>query len=358
MKKRKEKVRELNKKQSNASYQNERQRRKELYQKKERYTIRSLLGNTWAFFYILLGARERGKSYSVMKYCLTQWKLYGKPFTWMKLNEASMKKMLSNNASMFVDADLVRHFNLKLTTKGNEVYDNGKKMATLLALSTAHNDKGVALFDNENDLGYNIVLDEFQLEKNQRRTFDITYNLVVQLENLVRSRKEKVRIFFIGNTTEEASDILSMFNFIPQDFGVFKLKKKKCIIDYMPNSEAYNERRKGSVGDILAGSTSNFTNKIETDTSLIRKKRLMRPQYIIKFSKDKADWFTCWEGNVLAKRNGEKKNAIPMRRYLDEQFNSELVLQMFAIYDARAFKFKNLITQKQFAYQLSLIKKQ
>ena len=126
----------------------------------------------------------------------------------------------------------------------------------------------------------------------------------------------------------------------------------------MPNSEAYNERRKGSVGDILAGSTSNFTNKIETDTSLIRKKRLMRPQYIIKFSKDKADWFTCWEGNVLAKRNGEKKNAIPMRRYLDEQFNSELVLQMFAIYDARAFKFKNLITQKQFAYQLSLIKKQ
>ena len=347
----------LNKKTSHSAYNEERKRKQELYQKKERYTIRSLLGNTWAFFFILLGARERGKSYSVMQYCLTQWKLYGKQFTWMKLNEASMKKMLQNNASMFVDADLVRKFDLKLTTKGNTVFDKGKPMATMLALSTAHNDKGVALFDNDNELGFNIVLDEFQLEKNQRRTFDITYNLVVELENLVRSRKEKIRIFFIGNTTEEASDILSMFNFIPQEFGVYKLKKKKCIIDYMPNSEAYIERRRGSVGDILAGHTSNFTNKIETDTSHIRKKRLNRPLFIIKFSKDKADWFTLWDGGVIAKYNGEKKNGIAMTRYLDEIYNPDVVLDIFARFDARAFYYKHLIVQKQFAYHLSLIKK-
>lgn len=224
-----------------------------------------------------------------MKYCLTQWKKYKKPFTWMKLNEASTKKMLAANAAQFVDPDLYRLFDLDLTVKGNIVYDHGEKMATMLALSTAHNDKGVALFDNENNMGFNIVLDEFQLEKSQRRTFDVSYNLVVQLENLVRSRKEKIRIFFIGNTTEEASDILSMFNFIPQEFGVYKLKSKRCVIDYMPNSEAYNARRKGSVGDILAGNTSNFTNNIETDTTLVNKERLKKPMYIIKFSKDKSD---------------------------------------------------------------------
>ena len=335
-----------------------RAKRKELYQNKEWYTIRSLLGNQWAFFYILCGARERGKSYSVMKYCLTQRKEKGKKFTWMKLNEASMKKMLQNNAAKFVDADLVRNFGLKLTVKGNTVFDDGKPMAELLSLSTAANDKGVAYFDNENYDGFNIVLDEFQLERNQRRTFDITYNLVVQLENLVRSRKEKVRIFFIGNTTEEASDILSMFNFIPQKFGVFKLKKKKCVIDYMPNSEAYTARRKGSVGDILAGDTSNFTNKIETDTTLIWKKRLHKPTHLIKFSKAQSDWFTVWDGNIIAKWNKEKQNAIPMRRYLDEVFNNDLVNGIIEMYDARAFRFKNLITQKQFSYQLSLIKRQ
>lgn len=332
--------------------------RRRLYQMKEWYTIRSLLGNTWAFFYILLGARERGKSYSVMKYCLTQWKLYKKPFTWMKLNEASTKKMLQNNAAMFVDPDLVRHFDLELTVKGNTVFDHGEKMATMLALSTAHNDKGVALFDNENDMGFNIVLDEFQLEKSQRRTFDISYNLVVQLENLVRSRKEKIRIFFIGNTTEEASDILSMFNFIPQSFGIYKLKSKRAVIDYMPNSAAYNARRKGTVGDILAGSTSNFTNSIETDTTHVYKGRLKSPQYVIKFTKDPADWFTVWDGSVIAKYNKEKKPAIAMRRYLDTLFNQDLQTQVFGQYDARAFKFKNLLTQKQFGYQLSLIKRQ
>lgn len=339
-------------------YNKEKVRRQKLYQQKEWYTVRSLLGNTWAFFYILLGARERGKSYSVMKYCLTQWKLYKKPFTWMKLSEASTKKMLSANAAQFVDPDLYRNFDLELTTKGNIVYDHGEKMCTMLALSTAHNDKGVALFDNENELGFNIVLDEFQLEKNQRRTFDVSYNLVVQLENLVRSRKEKIRIFFIGNTTEEASDILSMFNFIPQDFGVYKLKSKKCIIDYMPNSAAYNERRRGSVGDILAGNTSNFTNSIETDTSHVYKGRLKSPQYIIKFTKDKADWFTVWEGNVIAKYNKEIKPGLAMKRYIDENFNPELRDTVFAQYDARAFKFANLLTQKQFGYQLSLIKRQ
>ena len=337
--------------------------RKKLYQMKEWWTVRSLLGNTWAYFYILLGARERGKSYSVMCYCLIQWVLYKKTFTWMKLNEASQSKMLKNNASKFIDADLVRSFGLHLKTRGTEVYNidkNGKeeKLADVLCLSTAYNDKGVAMFDNMNQLGFNIVLDEFQLERGQRRTFDVSYNLVLQLENLVRSSKEKIRIFFIGNTTEEASDILSMFNFIPQEFGVYKLKSKKCVIDYMPNSEAYIQRRKGTVGDILAGSTSNFTNKIETDTSDIYKGRLNKPLYIIKFSKDQSDWFCVWDNNCIAKYNKENKQGIAMRRYIEEIFDPQVVMNVFEQYDSRAFMYKNLITKKQFSYQLSMIKRQ
>lgn len=335
-----------------------REERKRLYQMREWYTIRSLLGNDWAFFFILLGARERGKSYSVMEYCLNRFKRHKEPFTWMKLSEASTKKMLSNNAAQFVDPDLVRKYKLNLTTKGTSVYDEDQKMATVLALSTAYNDKGVALFDKDFDGTYNIVLDEFQLEKGQRRTFDVTYNLVVQLENLVRSRKEKIRIFFIGNSTEEASDILSMFNFIPQEFGVYKLRSKKAVIDYMPNSEAYKKRRKGTVGDILAGNTSNFTNNIETDVSRITKQRLISPSYVIKFSKDTSDWFTVWDNRIIAKYNGEKKRGIAMRRYLDEMFNTKEVNTIFEIQDARAFLFHNLITQKQFVYNLSLVKRQ
>ena len=293
-----------------------------------------------------------------MDYCLRQWKKKKNPFYWIRLTEASTKKMLSNNAAQMVDPDLYRKYGLELKVKGNQVFDHGELMATVLALSTAYNDKGVALFDNEFTGNFNIVIDEIALEVGQRRTFDANYNLTVQLENLVRSRKDKIRIFMICNNTAEISDALAAFDFIPQEFGIYKLRSKRCVIDYMPNSEAYEKRRKGTVGDILAGNTANFTNKIETDISLIDKRRLAKPSYIIKFSKDKADWFTVWDGNVIAKYNKEIKPAIAMRRYIDDIFNPELRDQIFAQQDARAFKFHNLITQKQFQYQLSLIKKQ
>ena len=109
-----------------------REARKLAYQNREWYTIRSIMGNQWAFFYILLGARERGKSYSVMEYCLRNWKTHKTPFTWIRLNEASMKKMLSNNAAQMVDPDLYRRFDLDLKVKGNQVFDHGELMATVL----------------------------------------------------------------------------------------------------------------------------------------------------------------------------------------------------------------------------------
>ena len=60
-------------------------RRQLLYQNKEWYTIRAILGNWWANWYILAGARERGKTFSVQDFVLHQYfnpksKLYKKPF--------------------------------------------------------------------------------------------------------------------------------------------------------------------------------------------------------------------------------------------------------------------------------------
>ena len=64
------------------------------YKQKEWYSISACLGVTWAWFYCLLGGREAGKSYSVTEFFVRQWKKYKIPFVWLRLNEASMKKML------------------------------------------------------------------------------------------------------------------------------------------------------------------------------------------------------------------------------------------------------------------------
>lgn len=351
----------------------------EMKKNSEWYGLQSILGNTWALFFILLGARESGKSYSVMEYFVNQWKKKKIPFTWIRLNENSMKKMLANRAEKLVDADLRRKYDLDLYVRSNNVYDHGKKMCTVLALSTFANDKGTALFDKDyiykdliingvkqydekgkvkrvwTGMEYHICLDEFQLEKTQKSQGDIAYQFVQQMENLVRSVKDHIKIFLIGNTLQEASDILTMFEFIPMEFGRYKLKKKRAVIDYLEPTEAYKERRKGSVADILMGNVSNFTNTIENDDTLIYNGKLIRPTSIFVFTKDLK--FTMWDSKVIAPYNGEQcKTKISMRPYLDLIFNQKLRDEIIESFDNRRFVYKNMLTFKKFQKEIMLIK--
>lgn len=333
------------------------------YKTREFYNLRSILGNDWAFFYILIGAREAGKSYAAMDYCLKQWVKNGTSFTWIRLTTISTQKMLANKANKFVDPDLVRKYGLELKTKGMDVYDltrdpdMKKPMAKVLALSEMAKEKGVALFDKDYDGYYNIVCDEFQREPGERKMFDITYNLVGTLENLVRSRKNKIRIFMICNLLEEANDVLCAFNFIPEEFGRYYLKKKRAVIDYIPPSDAYIKRRMGTVADLLTPNASNFTNIQCVDRTLLYKGSLRRPNGIIKFSKDKNDWFTIWNDRVISKYNKEVGlPVIAMRPYLDELFEAGLRDSVILRYDARCLYFRDLITQKMFQKQLELLK--
>lgn len=342
----------------------------------EWYSIRHMLSYAnWALFYILLGGREAGKSYSVTDFFCRQYKNKGVPFVWMRLTEKAASKLLQNNAEKLIDPDLRRKYQLDLVTSGNNVYEvtkrsrpdkNGKTkilekklMARVFALSTFYNDKG-SIFDKDflNDLTmrYNIAIDEFQREKNEKNTFDILYALTNQLENLVRSTKDRTKIFFLGNTLEEASELLCAFNFIPEEFGIYKLKKKRCVIEYIEPSESYLKRRKGTIADILMPTASTFTNKIDTDTTVIDRSVLTKPVRVIKFSKEKQDWFTVWNSNIIAKYNGEQKPAIAMRPYIDELFMTELRNTIMEQFDTRCFKFRNLITFKQFQKQLELLR--
>lgn len=330
---------------------------------REWYSIRSLLGYEWAMFFILLGGREAGKSYAVTKFFVHQWKKYHIPFYWLRLTEAATRKLLSNNAEKLVDPDIARHYGLELKVKGNDVYDHGEKMATVLALSTFYSDKGQGMFDkdflNDPNMKYHIALDEFEKEKNEKSQGDICYQFVNQMENLVRSTKERIRIFLIGNTLEEASDIMTMFNFIPEKFGRFKIHRKRAIVDYIEPSEKYLSRRKGTIADLLTPEASTFTNKLDIDTTLIDKRRLVKPSRVIKFGKNKDTWFTVWDGKVVCGYNGEVANKVPviaMVAYLDHPFSTEARDDVLALYHNRGFLFRNLITQKKFTKQLALLK--
>ena len=124
----------------------------------------------------------------------------------------------------------------------------------------------------------------------------------------------------------------------------------------MEPTEAYKNRRAGTVADILMPTASTFTNEIKTDNSLVFKGRVKTPLRVIKFTKDEGDWFTLWENGCIKKYNKENKPALAMRPYLDEIYDTKLMTNIIQLFDYRSLKFKDLITFKQFQKQMNLLK--
>lgn len=326
------------------------------------YNINSILGNDWAMFYVIVGGRMTGKSYSLTDFLCRRKHKLGEECKnyWMRISETSTKAMLENKADKLVDPDLKRKWNLDLTTKGMEVFNHGKQFMTVLPLSKFGKLKGVGFYDKDFKGEINIVLDEFQLEIGEKRTsFSILYNFIGMVENIARTTKTRIRIFLVGNTLEEASTVLKAFNFLPERFGRFYLRSKRCVIDNLEPTEEYLKDRKGSAADILGGdSMSNYTNELTKDTRLITKARRRKPTAIIKFTKDPANWYTVWDGNIIARYNRETCNrSIAMRPYINEYYSMELRKMVIEQYDAKGWKFTNLIAQSYFQGELEVIRK-
>lgn len=372
------------------------------------YNVRSLLGNDLMMFYFLIGGRCSGKSYSVLDHFLRQWKRYKRPFYWLRLTDTSAKKLLQNNADKLIDPDLRRKYNIETYTNGLNVYDikRDKKgkiikkelMCKVLDCKTFYNDKGSGHYDkdflNNPNMYYNICLDEMNREASEKNDFDIVYGFANQLENLVRKTKARLRIICIGNTLAEASDLLSKFGFQPREFGRYYLIKnkkklreylnlslinyldmtaeqkkrfkelskvdygKRAVIEYMPETNAYKTVSKNSASDILAGDSSTFTNKVELDTKLITKMRLVAPNLVIRFSKSKSNWYTIWNGKIIAKYNGEQCNRhIAMRPYLDIGYSPTDKKNIIDVFDSNGFYFKDLNTQVEFKHDLQGLRK-
>jgi len=276
----------------------------------------------------------------------------------MRLNDIAIKNMLMNNAAKMFEPLLVRKYGLQdVKVKGDSIFLGKQLLCRVYGLSNAYNNKGAAIFDASTFKGVNIIIDEVALEKGQRKTFDVVYNLKMQIENIVRSERDNVKVFMMLNNTEDCPELMAMFGFIPIEFGVYKLKRKHCVVDYIPNNKAYDERRKKALANEIDTGTGNFTNKVVRDLALLYKGRLTKPVMIIKYSKDQTDWFTIWEGNVICPYNGEKKPSIAMKRYIDDQFIPTLRDSIIEQEDVRAFKYKDILTQNLWRKNMEIIKK-
>lgn len=342
--------------------------RKKAYESKPFYNVRSLFGYQNCAFFILLGGRDYGKSYSVMDYFLRDFKRNGKPFYWLRLTDEAAQGLLQNNAAKFVDADLARKYDLELSTKGWEVFDHGTKMAEIQGLSTFYSKKGTASFDCEWNKGYNIFCDECVRDVGEKNTFDVTYALVNQLENYVRDSKDKLKIVFACNYTQNCPDLLNLFNFVPTKFGRYHLFTHKpnlqAVLDYLPDTEKYKERREHTVATRLRPNDSTFTNKVELDFSNIDKSRRIKPIVKLVFAKDSFIIWACQDGTNVICSDDNKTALAASKIHAMEPFVGTMTFDPFwqknyrNAWDRGLLLFDTLLTQQRFKNALQNCKKQ
>ena len=251
------------------------------------------------YFYIAIGSRGRGKTVSAWRWALKRFLKHKEMFVWLRLTDAPIKKMSRNASTTLVPPFLLRQLGIEgIMVKGATIYitvhENGERITKMCgimdSISTFYTTKG-----NNMELFTNIIFDEINRESGERNTFDVTRAFINQIESIVRFRR--VRVLMLGNTITDTSDILSIFNFQPTEFGLYKLTRKHTIIEYMDDSEEFKKKRKESLAGILLGDNedvkASFTNKAIDFRANIHKYEGYRQMFI--FHVDTALAFGVYE---------------------------------------------------------------
>lgn len=354
------------------------------------YTLRSALGINWAYWYWLIGARGRGKSFSVVDTIASYCQRYGQENVktyYFRISDLSVKAMLANKGRKTVDAIIQRKYKMELSTNASTLFNHGKPFIDFYALvSAAKTGKGVAEYDpdflNKRPIDPKtgkpvkrfifIVIDEFMIAEGleKKSIGNPVEQFKIFVENILRDQEridyKAVMVFGCANSVSECNDFLAqLVGFIPQSLGRFRLKRKHTIVDNIVNSEAYEKKRRNAISaDIMnLDEDSNYTNQMKRDWETIMKKghRLIRVTALLKFTKDTKHWFCEYDGKYIRRYKGEtvKKDLhIAMRRYLDTTYNAEMLKNVFERYDARDYMYTDMISQATFTAELKEIKKQ
>ena len=114
------------------------------------FTSKDWYSNTWMmsqdinkwWYRITIGSGGRGKTYSGRKLVLKNFKNKGRKFVWLRLTQSAVDNLLQNNAMGLFPVELLRKYNIKVTTKSNAIYLNDKLAGYVASLQGYFNNKG------------------------------------------------------------------------------------------------------------------------------------------------------------------------------------------------------------------------
>lgn len=344
------------------------------------------LNNKGITDFIYTATRGIGKSVISVETAIILKKKYGyenvKCF-YFRLTDNSVKAMLANKGEKAIDPYLIDKYNLNITSKGNKIYNDGKLLIEFYPLvSAGSKGKGVNLYDcnffskfkKSGKKTFIITIwDEFLMAEGieKKSIGDPVEQYRIYKEAILRDAEvineyTAVYNFLLANNVSECAAVTgALYNYIPNpnNYKRVFLTRKRAMFWNVPITEAYLDKRKKSYNaNILDYSDDpNYAN-VERDLTLIKPKnvRLRKVTQLIKFDKiNKKKWFCLYDGMYIRQYRGEcvsKSIVVAMKRYLDEMFYNELVVSIFERFDARGFKYADLMSMALFQSQLKLIK--
>lgn len=304
---------------------------------------------------------------------------------YFRLTDQSIKAMLANKADKAIDPYLVQKYDLEITCKNNVVYDHGKPLIEFYPLvSAGSKGKGVNLYDcnffNKKDKnGKRIktfvvtIWDEFLMAEGieKRSIGDPVEQYKIYKEAILRDAEfitdyDAVYNFLLANNVSECAAVTgALYNYIPNpnNYKRVKLTRKRAMFWNVPITDAYLEKRKKSYNaNIMDYNNDPNYAAVEKDLTLIKSKktRLHKVSALLKFHVfDKSKWFCLYDGRYIRQYRGEcvnKNLIIPMKRYLDEVYNVDLVNTIFQQFDSRYLHYADLMSMALFQSQLKLLK--
>ena len=336
--------------------------------------------------YVYTAVRGVGKSVLSVEAVIILKRKYGyknvKAF-YFRLTDLSIKAMLANHASKAIDPYLVHKYNLEITCKNNIVYDHGEPLLEFYPLVSAANvGKGVNLYDCDflNPKKYEetgekhfvvTIWDEFMQDDDvgKKTIGDPVKQYRIYREAILRDAQELpydcCYHFLLANNVSECANVTGqLWNYIPNPnvHRIVKLTRKHTIFWNVPITEAYIDKRKKSLNsDIMDYKNDPNYAIVERDLSMIKPKKLRihKVTMLLKFSKQKGDWFCLYDGKYLRQYHGETvkpTKMVGMKRHIDEVFQTELVKNIFDMYDARAYHYCDIITMATFSARMKELK--
>jgi hypothetical protein len=280
-----------------------------------------------ALFNLIIGNRSSGKSYSLKKKAISEFKKTGRQFIYLR----RYKSELDESKEVYFD-DIILNNEFpddEITFDGDCFFINGMLFGYAMALTKAKDYKSSS-FPNV----WLIIYEEFIIEETGFTHY--LKNEVTLFLNFYMSidRYRGVKVFFLGNNFTMFNPYTIYWNIsIPYNSSIVKAQKGKILLEMVNNEEFIQDRLETDFGQLIAGTKfADFAvmNKSPVDNNTFVMKKTPKSSYYFTF-KYQDELYGVWvdysEGKFFVSDNIDNCFKLIYSVTLDDHTPNTLLLK-------------------------------